>query len=294
MLYVYLDTSFLSEFVIVHKEKTATSSNNEQWINLLEILSKGVSHEKILCPASQFQTEEAMLAEGIFEEFTSLQFDLSKGYYFRKYQDIVVQQVKNLLLIYLKRAQDIELGWKVFIKIPPPVRDSLETAKSKLNMTQYAENARLLRNKFSRKQSYDDYYKEEKKAFLQQSFLNPESELCAMLISEVKLRKEEILMLRSFLNPDSVESVPFINIFCSLWASTIYHEQTRKYEIGDLLDIVALACAIPYCQIVTTDNNMKNIIKRLHLDEKYRVSVYSPGRKDLILLKEHLCKLGCV
>ncbi len=104
--------------------------------------------------------------------------------------------------------------------------------------------------------------------------------------AEAKVRKKEVPTLFTFLNNESInreyiDRVPFMNIFCSLWASTIVHEQTRKYKYGDLLDVVALACAIPYCQIITTDNNMKNFVGRLGFDRKHGISVYAPTAKDL-------------
>ena len=113
-----------------------------------------------------------------------------------------------------------------------------------------------------------------------------------MLIKQAKVRESEVPSLFAFINPESVDSVPFINIFCSLWASTIFHEQTRRYQSGDLLDIVALATVIPYCPIVTTDTNMKNMIERLRLNEKYGVLVYSPTNKDLEILEKELSRLA--
>lgn len=281
MFYVYLDTSFLSQLTKVARGVPEASFNAGKWINLLTLLRQGVDSGTLLCPASQFQTEEAMLAQGILQEFVSLQLELSRGYYFKKYQDILVHQVANQVLIYLRRPHDIDLGWKAFVKTPPPVRDPFTTAITKSDMVGYAELAKILRAEFGRKLSYNEHYREEKVALLEATFLNPSSDWPGMLIREAKIQEKEIPMSLSFFNPESADRVPFINIFCSLWASIIFHEQSRTYKPGDLLDVVALACAIPYCQIITTDSNMKNIVGRLHLDRNYGVSVYAPTVKDL-------------
>jgi len=291
VFYVYLDTSFLSQFTKVARGIPRASFDTGKWISILMLLRQGVGSGILLCPASQFQTEEAMLAEDLLQEFVSLQLELSKGYYFKKYQDILVYQVANQALIFLGRPHDIDLGWKAFTRTHPPVRDPLTTAITKSNMVQYAELARLLRGRFGRKVPYNEYYKAEKAAFLEQTFLNPNSDWPAMLISEAKVREEEVPRLFSFLNPQSIDRVPLINIFCSLWASTIIHEQTRTYKYGDLLDVIALACAIPYCQIITTDTNMKNFVGRLHLDKKYGISVYAPTDKDLDAFGKALSEL---
>lgn len=296
MLYVYLDTSYLSEFAKSAGKRPEASRNGDKWTNLLALLRQGVNSGRLLCPSSQFQIQEALLVPDLIQEFESIQLELSKGYYFKKWEDILVHQVANQALIYLGRPQDIDLGWSVFIKQAPPVIDPLATMIMKSNMTQYAEFARVLRRKFGRKESYNEHYKGEKIVFLKQTFLNPKSDFSKMLISEAKIRKKEVPTLFTFLNSESInreyiDRVSFVNIFCSLWASTIVHEQTRRYKYGDLLDVVALACAIPYCQIITTDNNMKNFIGRLGFDKKHGISVYAPIAKDLDTFAKALSEL---
>lgn len=292
MFYVYLDTSYLSQFAKVVGELPEASFDTEKWKNLLTLLRQGVDSGTLLCPASQFQTEEAMLAEGLLQEFVSLQLQLSRGYYFKEYQDILVHQIVNQVLIYLGRPHDIDLDWEVFTRTPPSVRGQSATASSKSKMVGYAELARMLRAKFSRKLSYNEYYRQEKIALLKETFLNPGSDWSRMLIGEAKIQEKEVPTLLSFFNPESADRVHFIKIFCSIWASTIIHEPSRTYKSGDLLDVVALACAIPYCQIITTDNNMKNIVRRLHLDKKYGISVYAPTVKDLDNFVEALSDLS--
>ena len=89
MFYIYLDTSFLSELTKAARDTPQASSKIGKWRNLLTLLRQEVNRGALLCPASQFQTEEAMLAERILPAFVSLQLELSKGYYFKEYQDIV-------------------------------------------------------------------------------------------------------------------------------------------------------------------------------------------------------------
>jgi hypothetical protein len=73
--------------------------------------------------------------------------------------------------------------------------------------------------------------------------------------------------------------------------SIIFHEKARKSSEGDLYDVVVLACAIPYCQIVTTDKNMKSFIKRLRINKKYGINVYAPTEDDLTALEKFLSEL---
>ena len=114
MFYIYLDTSFLSQLTKAAREIRGASFNTDKWINLLTLLRQGVKRGILLCPASQFQTEEAMLAEGLLQKFISLQLELSKGSYFKDWEDILVHQAANQDLIYLGRPQDIDSCWSVF------------------------------------------------------------------------------------------------------------------------------------------------------------------------------------
>ncbi len=299
MFYIYLDTSFLSQLTKAAREIPETSSKTDKWINLLTLLRREVNRGTLLCPASQFQTQEGMLAGRLFKEYRNLQHELSKKWRFKRWQDILVHQTANQALIYLSRQQDIDLGWSVFSKEPLPFIPPFITRQIKSNMALFAK---LAQNLSAPAASFDKQYEEEKTSFLQATFLQPiryilglsthsgsfEPELLMMLQKEAKIPNNELKRFLHFFDSPRVDQVPFIHIFCSLFASTKFHEPTRKDKGSDTFDIVALACAIPYCQIVTTDTNMKNHIGRLHLNEKYGVSVHAPTDEDLDALGKAL------
>ncbi len=303
MFYIYLDTSFLSQLTKAAREIAGASFNSDKWINLLTLLRQGVNRGILLCPASQFQTQEAMLAEGLLQEFVSLQLELSGGYYFKKWEDILVHQVTNQVLIYLKRPQDIDLGWKILTKKCPPLIDKSTTEIMKSNMAVFAE---IMKSQSIPEASYLKQYEAAKISFLHNSFLQPIRQilglltysgspnliLLGMLKDEAKIPNSEFMSALHFFDSPLVDRVPFINIFCSIFASLRFHEQKRNYSGSELWDVIALACAIPYCKIITTDTNMKNnIVGRLHLNKKYGVSVYAPTSKDLDILGRALSEL---
>jgi len=240
-----------------------------------------------------------MLAGSLFKELSSLQHELSKGWYLKRWQDILVHQVANQALIYIGRQQDIDSDWSAFTKEPPPFIPPLITRQIKSNMALFAK---LAQNLSSPAASFEKQYEEEKISLLQASFLQPiryilglpthsgsfDPEFLLKLQNEAKIPDNELKQFLHFFDSPLVDQVPFIHIFCSLFASTKFHEPTRKDKGSDTFDIVALACAIPYCQVITTDTNMKNHIGRLHLNEKYRVSVYAPTDEDLDALGKAL------
>lgn len=293
MLHIYLDTSYLSELTKAGRATTATSSrSSDKWRELLTVLLQKAKREVLVCPGSEFQVQEAQCAERLLHEYTSLQRELSRDIYFKRWDDILVHQVANQALIHLGRPQDIDSKWSAFTSQPPqPVMGPEETERMKQNVTGYAEFVKPLREKYERKMPYKGHHEGEKKDFLGEIFLSPNSHLTAMLLDRTGVREEEIPKLVSFVGDESNDFGPFIDIYCSLWPSTYIHEPERKPQPGDSLDIAALACAIPYCQIITTDKNMKNIVKRLNFEEKYGIKIYSPTDRDLVALIEELSSL---
>jgi hypothetical protein len=301
---VYLDTSFLSEFA---KVEMGVSSHAEKWETLLSRLRQGVQLGNLICPASQFQTQEALLARNInIFEFTLSQLELSKGYFFRDWQDILVHQTANQVLIYLGRPQDIDLGWNILTTKLPPVIAPHFTMKSKRAVKEYAE---VLQKRGSVKSSFAEEYEWQKVGVICETFLQPLRQLLGldtyrkspdpvidlytgyfgMLIREANISENELPKVLDFFEPESVDRIPYVHICASIYASLRFYEQARKPQSGDWLDVATLACAIPYCDIVTTDTNMKtHIVKRLHLDTKYGAHIFTPTAKDIDAFLERL------
>lgn len=304
-MYVYLDTVFLSQLA-----KTSDGREGKaaiKWQRLLNLLDRGVQRGILLCPGSQFQTEEVMLAKRSLQEpYIALQHNLSKGYFFREWQEILVHQTASQLLSYLGRPQDIDLGWRFLVKLQPAVGNPSITAEIKRKMSEFANRAKSLSTTGTSYTgtSYSEQYEIEKKSFLQNSFLEPIRRLLGLpmcstspdaysplwtLLEEARVTKGELHKARQFFDSPLVDEVPFIHIFCSVFAALRFHESSRNYTGSEIEDAVALACAIPYCRIVTTDANMKsNIVDRLHLDEAYRATLYSPREGDLCALEQVL------
>ena len=282
MRYIYLDTSYLSELTKVANDGYRLPPNVESWRRLLAVLRQGVQAGTLLCPASQFQTQEAALAPRLFADFTNLQRSLSAGLYLRAWPEVLVHQVASWVLQRLGRPHDIDLGWRTLVRIAPSVPGASESMEMKNGMMEWGERSRVLRNKFGREQSYAEYLAQEKSALVAQAFLNPQSPfLLLMLWEEAKIVEGESERLLRLFVEETIDDAPFINVFCSLWASTIFHERNRTYQPSDLLDVAALATALPHCPVVTTDRNMKNMIQRLGYDRQYGVRVFAPTARDL-------------
>lgn len=309
MIRIFLDTNFLSQFVKETKNTKQGIIGNGKLASLLDMLYRGVDSGLLICPTSQFQTQEAMLAEGLLEKFICLQHELSQGLYFREWKEILVHQTADGLLRYLGRPESIDSNWCPFTQNPHNVIDPLTTNKMKADMVKFAQ---LMQTHSVPESSYDREYDAQKTSFLQNSFFHPirqhqllgsstysrsaNSEFHTMLIREAKITKDELPKVDRFFDSSSVDSIPFIHIFCSIFASLRFHEKNRNYKGNEELDAVALACGIPYCQIVTTDINMKiNVVDRLHFDQKYGVLIFTLRVGDIDALDRVLSdQLGTI
>jgi len=305
---VYLDTSFLSEFAKAEMGKLKVSDHAEKWQALLALLRRGVKRGDLICPASQFQTQEALLARNLNPfEFTIIQSELSKGYFLKDWEEILVHQTAKQVLIYLGRPQDINLGWNILTKKPPPVIAPHFTRKSKGEVMQYAE---VLQKRGSLKSSFAEEYEWQKVGVIYETFLQPIRQLQGLATSsksrdpvgdimysgfmgrlriEAKISANEALKVIDFFSSDSVNRIPYIHIFASIYASLRFYELARKPKSGDWLDVATLACAVPYCNIVATDRNMKtHVVDRLRLDVKYGTRIFSATADDLDAFEEFL------
>ena len=84
------------------------------------------------------------------------------------------------------------------------------------------------------------------------------------------------------------ETVPFWDIYTSIQAGLFFYKPNRRPKPSDHFDMAALATALPYVDIVTTDAIMKEMLGRLGLDQKYKVEVYSSRLEDVEALFERL------
>ena len=297
-MFVYLDTSFLSQFAKVEMGQLGVSSHAEKWGELLARLRHEVQRGTLICPVSEFPVQEVLLSPKLVPHFHRVQSELSRGYFFKDWTDILVHQTANQVLIYLGRPQDINLGWDALTRENPGSPPPQFTRNAKEEVKQYAER---LRKEKAPKESYDEQYEAERISLLQESFLQPVRQLLGldtylkfpdpklgMLIREANISEDELPKVLDFFESDLVDRIPYIHIYCSIEASLRFYERTRKPKGGDFLDVPALACAMSYCPIVTTDKSMAHMVKSRELDTKYGTEIFTPTTKGIDDLLEKL------
>ena len=106
-------------------------------------------------------------------------------------------------------------------------------------------------------------------------------------LSEIGIDTANTTMVADFLISEELLSIPYIDIFSSINAVKIMHYPNRKRRHSDFYDIPVLATILPYCDIVTTDIFMKEIlIKRLNFDDKYNVKIFSATKADRLAFQK--------
>lgn len=95
----------------------------------------------------------------------------------------------------------------------------------------------------------------------------------------MNMDKSEVM---KFMGSEGLCDMPFVDINGSIWAAIAqYGCQGRKGGKGDFYDAPILATVLPYCDVITTDGFMKEIlIRKLHFDEEYECKVLSAGKTD--------------
>lgn len=99
----------------------------------------------------------------------------------------------------------------------------------------------------------------------------------------INIHDAKIVM--NFTESEEFLNIPFIDIFGSIYAVIAMHYP--KIQTGHLYDVPILATALPYCDVVTTDKFMKEIlVKILHLDDKYKAKIFSPTKADRLAFQK--------
>ena len=101
-------------------------------------------------------------------------------------------------------------------------------------------------------------------------------------ISQIGINPKDYDMVNKFVRSKELLDSPFIDVNASIWAAIgESYIQGRKAGEGDFYDVPILASAIPYCDIITTDKFMKEIlINKLHFDKEYNTRIFSATKAD--------------
>lgn len=282
---VYLDTSFLSQLAKAEM-RPKSMPNAEAWSRLIDALRSHVNRGTAICPASEFQVDESLLLEApdLIRKINAIQHELSNGYCFRYWWEIVVRQTGALVLKYMGVLPGAQHNWSAVVRRILVSASPDDTRAAKENFRQFLYG---LQEAMPLRRSYLEQRELEKQDLVHQLFLAPDNLCFRMLLRECHMPAHRFPL--QFFDSKLIDEIPYVDIFSSIRASLAVHEPTRKPKGSDLFDAAAVASVLPYCDVVTTDKNVQaHIINRLHYDSKYAAQILAPTKAGVEALLEML------
>jgi len=270
---VYLDTSFLSQLA-KSQVRAESVPDVEAWRALLDALRVRVTEGAVLCPACEFPVDEALLLGDLdlTRAVNAVQYELSKGYCFRYWWEIVVNQTADLVLTYMGAQRRVPSSWhpvdrRVLGTIPADaMRADKEDVRQFLDSSQQAAPPG---------RTYAEQRELEKQDLVHQLFLAPGNFCFPMLARACGVGEHRFPL--DFFDSELVDRIPYVDIFSSIRASYAVYERRRRAKGSDLYDTPAIASVLPYCDMVTTDKNLQtHLVRRLRYDAKYAATILAP------------------
>ena len=306
---VYLDQCVVSRFL--------DKSENECWRDLRELVLKGNTRRRLLCPTSLehlVETSSLPDAEAIFLD--ELLGKLSFGWALVSEPMLVTGQIVNRLRNRpISRAHFLEKGDLRPITYPGTL-SKLREIKSELDqnnalvMQGVNEVNGLVRGGrkpeddmlcYLIKRRTDDHVRKLMVEVLNSlktgrvvlraeddndKVLNWASKIVYELITKHRITLAEGQKLCQLLKSERLECAPTLKIKTELEAMQFFRRE--KIEPRDQYDITRAACALPYADVFITDGGKASAIRELKLDLKYRAEVFSMKKSELNALTTRL------
>jgi hypothetical protein len=331
---VYLDHNFVSNLAKARLGRISDAGQQGYYVQLFEVLETLVLDNRIVCPRSTSHDLEAELDERLDREIGLTIESVARGVRFLDDAEVLNSQVTKALYKYLgKDPPEPFAPWaEAFVEDPqaPVVRD-LPPANVRIRVPgrpgkarwvkkRYVEEIRSVRQRrLERPPAFDMQVRRETLSLAASYYFEPfrvayeplatgrgwdvgafESarHTLALYRHYSQITGDESYNLESpswsFFGSDEFARVPYVDIFCSLYAGSLVYSAQRQPQEGDLYDVSAVATALPYCDVLATDAYMKWLIHRLRLDAKYGVEVFSARRADLTAFLTRLTALAWV
>lgn len=320
---VYLDQNYLSNMAKARLGSMKTEADVVFWQSLFDDLKKAVLDDKIACPQSSFHRYEAMFDRRLEDAIRCVIDELSWGLKFRPsgpYELILESQIEDAAREFLGKQPEKREPWTIAFESDPqaPVESRMHDilgSKGRISVhlslsDEIVEHDRQLKSRYveeedkyrklddALRRTYDiDVFLYEKMSFVSSCFLPRQAiisidkhrQLTRLWegLARVGIELSDTTLAADFLESDELLNSPYIDIFCSIHAALIKHYPNRKNKQGDFYDIQIVATVLPYCDIVTTDIFMKEILVNiLHFDEKYKAKIFSASKADRIAFEK--------
>lgn len=314
---LYLDQNYVSGITGARLGLTTSASLHQALTGLYSALVHSVEHNLLVCPVSEFHHSESELDDRLASEIFGTLDSLYCGVELRSFSQILLSQAQAALPDFLgipapsgdkwreafnqnpdqkcrRPEEPLSVRWSGFFKDLSrqtkkyherqrelaPVGD-LETQK-RVEALRFIADA-FVRPYFSFLQGIDDIF----------TFAALDLPVGILRsFSELVGRQPTADEFIAFLGSREMLSVPFLDVYSSLRAGMIIWHQARKQKGSDLNDVLILATALPYSDLVATDSFMAQLVKSLKLDARFAVTVYGGGPEEVASLASVIADMG--
>lgn len=295
---------------------------DSKWKGISELIRRGVELKRIICPTSiehlvETSGKKLESASKHDKEFQKFSF----GWSFYPEPEITayhiicrLRKIKKTKHHYVRKAKGKSLSEKnvhsSFRELKDVFGEMINDVTIPLNTIRKASRGAPKGDKASRdalvkiiKKKQSDHLIERMTSLSQLGKYEPKpvllagysipfwaDTLCAVLTRKHKLTKSEALQLKRILEAEGIDSIPSISIRASLEAM-LAHKQANESP-NDHLDIMRIAGALPFADIMLVDGPKASDIRELGLDKKFGTAIYSGKIKDLDKLKNHLSRIN--
>lgn len=305
---IWIDTS-----VIISIAKAVNGENiqsKEKYLYLYEKIKELTKNEKIICPKAD-QYEEIEIGGRLEKECRKIQQQLAVGIkvmhrlgiqdhliavFMKAYIDSEEEIILNFEDIFYKNPikelrENIASGFTVDVHMPKhkSIMDSSKNSKDIIHV----KWEKIRKEKIATGITYDQQLKLEYNAHLKShmglardyfekmeqgklDFMDHLGITSFMIYINTWLELAKNFDLKKFVSffvSSTFKEIPIIDVRSKLLAKLV--TSIRPIQSGDCMDTEHLSAVIPYFNIVITDRIMKNIVRGLGLDKKYRCLVYA-------------------
>jgi hypothetical protein len=307
-------------------------SERDFWKSLFNNLKSAVVSNVIACPESEFHHEESGLNRKTEAAIMRTASELSLGLEFRLWDNILDSLIEEAAYKFLGKTPPPSSTWAIAFTSDPraPVESRLEKmlgSKVRVDVSFSLPNEIIERRRQSKKDwvieaqralernagdSWADELLIQKRAFVYVLYgppafllllkefsggteydkLNASAKFSNLYNNFYRLTSIGIKDF-AFFHSDEIFNIPFIDIFCSLNAAYNFYHHERRPHGSDLNDYAILAITLPYCDVVTTDKFMKELlVNLLHFDKKYECQIFSGSEEDRQALQEFIKRIN--
>ena len=323
---MYLDVNYLSNLAKARSGCGPRGHDSQFWGRLFDEIREAVLADRVACPELDLQRDEASFDSRIEPIVWETLCDLSLGLEFRLAERIMEQQIEDAALTFLGKELPQREPWAVAFKSDPHeaiARRMQAMGPVKVHLSwpsQIVEHDRQVREKgrdekeeLLKLPAHNSFRKEllaQKMGVVDQILDSANMQMILGQLQSDQPRdrgiglynfgklKERWRRLRQlglggvsqaerFLKSQELLNVPYVDIFSSIGTVMFRNYKDRKPKGSDTQDLQTLATVLPYCDVVTTDGFMKQIlVQELQFDKKYACRLFSCNKSDVLAFRE--------